>query len=268
MCYIVEDKYDNHIKLFIMLNEIKIRRSSLDQYDADVLGSYVGYLPQPVTLLAGSIRDNIARMSPTPDDAAVIKAAKQADAHEMILKLPGGYDARVTAAGGRLSGGQMQRIGLARAMYGDPVLLVLDEPTASLDVSVQAQIIGLLEDLRSELGLTYLLISHNLAVVEHLADRVAVMYLGRIVEQGRVEDVLSAPKHPYTQALLSAVPSIRDTGREKQRLVGELPSPINPPQGCHFNPRCPQVMENCRSLYPATTQLAEHHTVRCYLYQQ
>ena len=153
-------------------------------------------------------------------------------------------------------------------MAVEPKLIICDEPTSALDVSVQAQILNLLKRLQKELGLAYLFITHDISVVEYLAHDVAVMYLGRIVEQGSVEEVLAAPKHPYTQALLSAVPSIRETSRVKQRLVGELPSPINPPQGCHFNPRCPQVLPQCRESYPVTTKLAEHHSVRCYLHQQ
>jgi len=165
----------------------------------------------------------------------------------------------------QLSGGQRQRVVIARALAVNPDLLVCDEAVAALDVSIQAQILNLFMDLRERLGLTYLFISHDLGVVEHLSDRVAIMYLGRIVEEGDVRDIFKRPNHPYTQALLAEVPRI-DTGRRAfATLGGELPSPLNPPPGCHFHPRCPHAFTRCKTERPVLKPVAGGHRSACHL---
>ena len=165
----------------------------------------------------------------------------------------------------QFSGGQRQRIGIARALAVAPAFLVCDEAVAALDVSIQAQILNLFMRLRAELGLTYLFISHDLGVIRHLSDRVVIMYLGRVVESAPTAVLFGEPNHPYTRALLEEVPRMDLRHREFEPVRGEIPSPLDPPQGCHFHPRCPHAMPRCRTEFPPLREVAAGHRSACHL---
>ncbi|HAX46996.1 MAG TPA: oligopeptide ABC transporter ATP-binding protein, partial [Nitrospina sp.] len=166
------------------------------------------------------------------------------------------------------SGGQRQRIGIARALALNPRYLVCDEPVSALDVSIQAQIINLLQELQEQDNISLLFISHDLNVVKHLSHRTAVMYLGQIVETAPTEALNRNAAHPYTQALLAAKPSLNPKeSRKNVSLSGDVPSPLNPPSGCHFHPRCPEAIDRCRVEAPTTRQISKQHTVKCHLYE-
>ena len=166
------------------------------------------------------------------------------------------------------SGGQRQRISIARAISSKPDFLVCDEPTSALDVSVQSQILNLMRNLQDELGLTYLFISHDLAVVDFMSDYVGVMYLGRLVEAGPADQIFAAPEHPYTKLLMDTVPDITMNRRNRTAVVGEVPNPIDPPAGCSFNPRCPLATDLCRATSPETTQRGSGRVVACHAVTQ
>ncbi|PKL39053.1 MAG: hypothetical protein CVV44_09310 [Spirochaetae bacterium HGW-Spirochaetae-1] len=163
------------------------------------------------------------------------------------------------------SGGQRQRIGIARAIALNPSFIILDEPVSALDVSIQGQILNLLNDIQEKMGLTYLFVAHNLAVVEHMSDTIVVMYLGKIVEESPRADLFANPLHPYTRSLLKSVPEMKARKHGFSVLKGEIPSPENPPQGCHFHPRCPQAMDICRDVYPDMKKTGNARAA-CHLY--
>jgi peptide/nickel transport system ATP-binding protein/oligopeptide transport system ATP-binding protein len=184
---------------------------------------------------------------------------------ERLLRLVGLAPEMAQRAPRQLSGGQCQRVGLARALSVRPSMLVLDEPVAALDVSIQAQVLNLLEDLRRELGLAMLFVAHELSVVRHMSHRVAVMYLGRIVEIGTNDEIFATPAHPYTQSLLAAVPRLGQGKRRRQAVLkGDIPSPYAIPSGCRFRTRCPMAQEICRTVVPPSVQLSSTHKVDCH----
>jgi oligopeptide transport system ATP-binding protein len=165
-----------------------------------------------------------------------------------------------------LSGGQKQRVGIARALAVNPTLIIADEPVSALDVSIQAQILNLLTDIQQKYGLSYIFIAHDLSVIKHMSHRIAVMYLGEIVELADKKELFANPLHPYTEALLSAVPSLQSKMRKRILLAGDVPSPLNPPAGCYFHPRCHKVMDVCKKEHPVLKTVGSGHQVSCHLY--
>jgi peptide/nickel transport system ATP-binding protein len=197
---------------------------------------------------------------------AILPKAQIQDRVAELLQVVGLFPYMALRYPHELSGGQRQRVGIARALAVNPRVIVCDEAVSALDVSIQGQVINLLEELQQRLGLTYLFIAHDLAVVRHISSKVAVMYLGRIVEYAPAEELFANPKHPYTQALLAAAPvpdPVIERTRPRTIIKGELPSPLNPPKGCVFHPRCPLATEECRMGVPATRELAPGHAVAC-----
>ncbi len=212
-------------------------------------------------------RMNVNQILSSPMDVhGLYKGSERADRLAFLLKTVGMNPDQGMRYPHEFSGGQRQRLDIARALALNPSVIIGDEPVSALDVSIQAQIINLLMDLKQQFDLSLVVISHDLAVVEYLCDRIVVMYLGKIVETGSCFDIYSNPKHPYTQALLSAVP-VPDPRRVKNRqiLVGDVPSPIHPPSGCSFHTRCPKVMDICSQKVPVATDFGQGHQVACHL---
>ena len=226
------------------------------------------------------VQDPYASLDPRLKVGAIVaepleihRVGDRASRKKAVLELLDTVGLQAGAAGRyphEFSGGQRQRIGVARALALKPKVIVADEPVSALDVSIQAQILNLLRELQREFSLSYIFISHDLAVVEHVSDTVAVMYLGRIVETASADDLFARPSHPYTEALLSAVPR-PDVERRAGRIVleGEMPDPESPPSGCPFHPRCPKAMDICRTTVPSERDIGHagrRHVVRCHLY--
>ena len=257
----------------ITRGEASIDGHDLRDLDLISLRKLISIVTQDTILFNDTIASNITYGQPDCSKERMYAAARAANAHTFISEQPDSYETVIGEKGGRLSGGQRQRIAIARALILEPEFLVLDEPTSALDVSVQAQVLNLLNELQAARHLTYLFITHNLGVVQYMADRVAIMYLGRIVEYASVEELFSKAKHPYTKSLLEAIPNLEER-KPFEPVTGDVPSPLNPPSGCHFHQRCPiflnepkdsPLTQKCKTSYPEIFSSGESF-VRCHAF--
>ena len=237
------------------------------QYSFAQLRRLVGVVPQQAVLFTGTIRDNMQWAAPGASDEEIWQALEIAQAAEFVRGKPGMLDAPVETAGRNFSGGQRQRVGIARALAVNPEFIVCDEPVSALDVSIQAQVVNMFEDLQQEMGLTYLFIAHDLSVVKHISNRIGVMYLGKMVELADSYELITHSIHPYTRSLISAIP-VADpiTARQSKRIVlqGDVPSPLNPPSGCRFRTRCPYADEQCANEVPEFKEVSTGHWAACH----
>jgi oligopeptide transport system ATP-binding protein len=260
-------------RCIIRLLEPTSGRIILDGQDVtDVKGEELRALRRKMQII---FQDPYASLNPRMTVGSII--AEPLDIHKLfdsrkdrldrvkqLIELVGLRPEHINRYPHEFSGGQRQRIGIARALAVDPAFIVCDEPVSALDVSIQAQVINLLMDLQQRLGLTYLFIAHDLKVVEHISNRVAVMYLGKVVEVAGADELYKHPSHPYTRALLSAIP-VPDPRKKEQRIIltGDVPSPMRPPSGCHFHPRCPDMIEECKATCPTLRQTRPEHGTAC-----
>ena len=247
-------KFDNKDVLSLKPRELKAVRRDMQIIFQDPYASLDPRVPIGESVMEGLHIHHIG----TPKE--------RVDIMRETLKKVGLEDYHARRYPHEFSGGQRQRIGIARALALRPRFIICDEPVSALDVSIQSQVLNILKDLQTEFGLTYLFIAHNLSVVEHVSDRVAVMYLGKIVEMTTREELFRNPLHPYTQALMSAIP-VPNPRLRRQRIIlkGDVPSPLNPPQGCRFHPRCPVAIEKCSHEIPPLLEVSPEHWVACWL---
>ena len=247
-------KFDNKDVLSLKPRELKAVRRDMQIIFQDPYASLDPRVPIGESVMEGLHIHHIG----TPRE--------RVDIMRETLKKVGLEDYHARRYPHEFSGGQRQRIGIARALALRPRFIICDEPVSALDVSIQSQVLNILKDLQTEFGLTYLFIAHNLSVVEHVSDRVAVMYLGKIVEMTTREELFRNPLHPYTQALMSAIP-VPNPRLRRQRIIlkGDVPSPLNPPQGCRFHPRCPVAIEKCSHEIPPLLEVSPEHWVACWL---